>query len=109
MEPQASGQQVKDYYSKGLFAFEKKNYDYAIELFSHALSLKRDLADARHYLHLAAQRKLQENPPSPFQGWGVWPSPGISVSQGIGPKHERHIRHSAAMEPADPPHIPSRH
>lgn len=55
--------QVKEYYNKGLFAFEKKNYDYAIELFSQALTLKKDFAQARHYLRLSAQRKFQENPP----------------------------------------------
>lgn len=58
-----SQQQVNEYYNKGLFAFEKRNYDYAIELFSQALSLKKDFADARHYLRLSEQRKFQENPP----------------------------------------------
>ncbi len=56
-------QKVNEYYNKGLFAFEKKNYDYAIELFSQALSLKKDFADARHYLRLSEQRKFEENPP----------------------------------------------
>lgn len=56
-------QGVDQYYNKGLLAFEKKNYDYAIELFSQALSLKKDFADARHYLRLSEQRKFQENPP----------------------------------------------
>ena len=62
----SSSQKAKEYYNKGLFAFEKKNYDYAIELFSQALSLKKDFADARHYLRLSEQRKLQENPPPIF-------------------------------------------
>ncbi len=56
--------QAKEYYNKGLFAFEKKNYDYAIELFSQALRLKKDFADARHYLRLAEQKKFQANPPA---------------------------------------------
>lgn len=56
-------QKVNEYYNKGLFAFEKKNYDYAIELFSQALSLKKDFADARHYLRLSEQRKFEKNPP----------------------------------------------
>jgi len=51
--------QAKEYYNKGLFAFEKKNYDYAIQLFSQALSLKKDFAEARHYLRLSEQRRLQ--------------------------------------------------
>jgi len=55
--------QAKEYYNKGLFAFEKRNYDYAIELFFHAISLKKDFADARHHLRLSEQKKLQENPP----------------------------------------------
>lgn len=55
--------EVKQYYNKGLLAFEKKNYDYAIELFSQALALKKDFADARHYLWLSEQRKFQQNPP----------------------------------------------
>ena len=55
--------QALEYYNKGLLAFEKKNYDYAIELFSQGLSLKKDFADARHYLRLSEQRKFKENPP----------------------------------------------
>ncbi len=54
--------QLTQYYNKGLLAFEKKNYDYAIELFSEALKLKKDFADARHYLRLAEQRKLKDSP-----------------------------------------------
>lgn len=50
------------YYNKGLLAFEKKNYDYAIELFAQALSIKRDFADARHYLRLSEQRKVKSEP-----------------------------------------------
>lgn len=57
-------QQAREYYNKGLFAFEKKNYDYAIELFFQALNLKKDFADARHYLRLSEQGKFQENPPA---------------------------------------------
>lgn len=66
IDGEAVPQQVKDYYNKGLFAFEKKNYDYAIELFSQAVSLKKDFADARNYLHLSAQRKFQKNKPNNF-------------------------------------------
>ena len=62
-EEDSQSQKIKEYYNKGLLAFEKKNYDYAIELFSCALSLKKDFADARHYLHLAEQRKFQKSPP----------------------------------------------
>ena len=68
-EQNPSSGQLKEYYNKGLLAFEKKNYDYAIELFSQALTLKKDYADARHYLRLSEQRKLQENPPNIFSGF----------------------------------------
>ena len=57
-------QKLREYYNKGLFALEKKNYDYAIELFSQALTLKNDFADARHYLRLVEQRRVLEHPPS---------------------------------------------
>lgn len=55
---------VNEYYNKGLLALEKKNYDYAIELFSQALMIKKDFPEARHYLHLAAQKKFTEYPPA---------------------------------------------
>lgn len=55
---------VNEYYNKGLLALEKKNYDYAIELFSQALNLKKDFPEARHYLHLTAQKKFTEHPPA---------------------------------------------
>ncbi|MCQ9208137.1 MAG: hypothetical protein NG712_02030 [Omnitrophica bacterium] len=63
LEQSSLPQPAKEYYNKGLFAFEKKNYDYAIELFAQALTLKKDFADARHYLRLSEQKKFQENPP----------------------------------------------
>lgn len=56
--------QAKEYYDKGLFAFEKKNYDYALELFAQALKIQKDFVEARHYLRLSSQKKNQENPPS---------------------------------------------
>ncbi len=55
--------EVKDLFDKGMFAFERKNYEYAIELFSQAIKLKYDFAEARHYLRFAQQRFLKENPP----------------------------------------------
>jgi tetratricopeptide (TPR) repeat protein len=64
MSGEFQAQQASEYYNKGLFAFEKKNYDYAIELFSQALKIKKDSPQTRHYLHLAAQKKAQQNPPT---------------------------------------------
>jgi len=62
-EQSSSPVETQEYYNKGLLAFEKKNYDYAIELFLQAVTFKKDFADARHYLHLSEQRRSQETPP----------------------------------------------
>jgi len=66
VEENTSVFEAKEYYNKGLIAFEKKNYAYAIELFSQALVLKKDFSDARYYLRLSEQRRLKENPPAPL-------------------------------------------
>lgn len=59
--------EVKDLYDKGIFAFDRKNYEYAIELFSQAIKLKYDFSEARHYLRFSQQRFLKEKPPKfPF-------------------------------------------
>lgn len=63
-EPNSLSKEVTQYYNKGLLAFEKKNYDYAIELFAEALKHKKDFADARHYLRLSEQRNFKANPPT---------------------------------------------
>lgn len=55
---------VKDYYDKGVFAFNKANYDYAIELFTQALALKHDFVDARRQLRLAEKKRIERHPPS---------------------------------------------
>lgn len=55
--------EIKDLFDKGMQAFARDNYEYAIELFSQALRLKFDFADARHYLRLSQQRFLRERPP----------------------------------------------
>jgi len=52
-------QDLKEFYNKGLLAFEKQNYDYAIEIFSQIISAQYDNLEARHYLHLALQKKAQ--------------------------------------------------
>ena len=57
-------QEVKTLFDKGVFAYGKKNYDYAIELFTNTLKLKFDFAQARHYLRLAEQNKYKDNPRS---------------------------------------------
>lgn len=55
--------EIKDLFDKGMQAFARNNYEYAIELFSRALRLKFDFADARHYLRLSQQRFFKERPP----------------------------------------------
>lgn len=50
-------QELKEFYNKGLLAFEKKNYDYAIQIFSQIVSSQYDHMEARHYLHLSLKNK----------------------------------------------------
>ncbi|OIO32909.1 MAG: hypothetical protein AUJ70_04600 [Candidatus Omnitrophica bacterium CG1_02_40_15] len=51
--------ELKEYYAKGMLAFEKENYDYAIEIFSQMISAQYDNMEARHYLHLSLQKKAK--------------------------------------------------
>lgn len=60
-------QHAKDCYEKGLFAFNKENYNYAIELFNQVLAFKWDDADAWHMLWLSLRKSLERNPPSPLK------------------------------------------
>ena len=57
-------QELKEFYNKGLLAFEKQNYDYAIEIFSQILSFQYSNLEARHYLHLSLQKKAEGSKPS---------------------------------------------
>jgi len=57
-------QDLKEFYTKGTLAFEKKNYEYAIEIFSQILLSKYDHLEARHYLHLSLKNKLGDKSPS---------------------------------------------
>lgn len=59
-----SQQDLKEFYNKGSLAFEKKNYDYAIEIFRQILSSQYDHAEARHYLHLSLKNKAGAAPDS---------------------------------------------
>ncbi len=58
MAEEINQQDLKEFYDKGILAFEKKNYDYAIEIFSQILSSKYDHLEARHYLHLSLKNKV---------------------------------------------------
>lgn len=53
--------EVKDYYDKGLAALKRENFDYAVELFSSALALKQDFADARFYLWLSLREQQKRS------------------------------------------------
>ena len=57
MTEQINNEELKEFYNKGILAFEKKNYDYAIEIFSQILSSKYDHLEARRYLHLSLKNK----------------------------------------------------
>src|SRR3989338_2529096 len=59
-----SEQELKEFYNNGLLAFEKQNYDYAVEIFSNILSVQYDHMEARRYLHLSLQKKAQGSKPS---------------------------------------------
>ena len=50
-------QDLTEFYTKGILAFEKQNYDYAIEIFSQIISAQYDHLEARHHLHLSLQKK----------------------------------------------------
>lgn len=65
MADEISQQDLKEFYNKGTLAFEKKNYDYAIEIFSQILSSKYDHLEARRYLHLSL-KKRSENQAASF-------------------------------------------
>lgn len=54
--------EVKDYYEKGIAAIKRENYDYAVELFSAALALKQDFAEARYFLWFAIWEKQKKLP-----------------------------------------------
>ena len=57
-------QELKEFYNNGLFAFEKQNYDYAIDIFSQIISAQYDHLEARRYLHLSLQKKAAGSKPS---------------------------------------------
>jgi len=54
--------QIRDYYNKGVEAVNRENFGYAIELFSSALALKQDFAEARFYLWLSLWEQQKHNP-----------------------------------------------
>ena len=57
-------QELKEFYNNGLLAFEKQNYDYAIDIFSQIISDQYDHLEARHYLPDERIRKAVTAPRS---------------------------------------------
>lgn len=57
MADEISQKDLTEFYNKGALAFERKNYDYAIEIFSQILSSQYDHIEARRYLHLSLRNK----------------------------------------------------
>ncbi len=64
MSEQINEKDLKEFFDKGVLAFEKKNYDYAVEIFSQIVSSKYDHLEARRYLHLSLKNKLGNHPVS---------------------------------------------
>lgn len=89
-------QGVKDCYEKGILAFHKENYDYAIELFAQVLGFKWDYTDAWHMLWLSLRKSRERNPPSSLKklshnirGWFPTLKGNLAVSKG---KHKEAIK-----------------
>jgi len=64
MSDQINEKDLKEFFDKGVLAFEKKNYEYAVEIFSQILSSKYDHLEARRYLHSSLKNKLGNQPAS---------------------------------------------
>jgi tetratricopeptide (TPR) repeat protein len=60
---------IKELYNKGLEAFKKENFDYAVELFEQVLEYKPDHTKARHYLRISERAKLKRIPYSPLSSF----------------------------------------
>jgi tetratricopeptide (TPR) repeat protein len=77
--PKEIPQEIKEYLVKAEDAFKKHNYDYAIELYSHALELDKTILETRHYLHITKIKKNQEAPPS-FMAKGMNKAKGQAIA-----------------------------
>jgi len=53
---------ISDYYQKGVSAFEKKNYDYAIEMLLEVIQAEPRCIDARQHLHRAERLRAESHP-----------------------------------------------
>ena len=64
MPEDAIPKEVKDHYEKAQIAVDRKNYNYAIDLLTHAINIKPDFAMARRLLRLAEIKVYEEKPPN---------------------------------------------
>jgi len=65
MSEEISPSSVESQYHKASMAVDKKNYDYAIELLTHAINIKPDFTKARQLIRIAQIKNYDENPPNP--------------------------------------------
>lgn len=54
--------EVKAFYQKAIEAYDRKNYNYSVELLEHVLKVRFDFAAARHLLHLCKLRAYETFP-----------------------------------------------
>ena len=64
MTENALPSEVKNHYDKASMAVEKKNYNYAIELLTHVISIRPDFAKGRQLLRLAEIKNFEEHAPN---------------------------------------------
>ena len=59
LRPEELPKKVRDLYNKGVSSFERKNYDYAVDLFLSVLKVEPRLLEARRHLHAAEIQRLK--------------------------------------------------
>lgn len=64
--PEEAPKKIRDLYSKGVAAFERKNIDYAIDLFLSVLQTEPRLLKAREYLHSAEMQRMKTKKQNAF-------------------------------------------
>lgn len=64
--PEDAPKKIRDLYNKGFAAFERKNLDYAIDLFLSVLKVEPRLLKAREYLHAAELQRARKKKKNAF-------------------------------------------
>ncbi len=65
MENNAIPKEVKDHYEKAEIAIDRQNYRYAVDLLTHAISIKPDFTKGRQLLRSAEIKLFEKNLPNP--------------------------------------------